>query len=431
MAVKFLSFLGTGCYKECHYEKGSRLSSQTRFIQHALLELLEEPRPTDAYFFLTPEAEQLNWIPNAGRGYPGLYAVLSDLQHKRSFEIHRVPIPSRQDEEAIWTAFNAVLSVLQPGDRVIFDITHSMRYQPMLALLVLHFARVVQGVQLGGIYYGYIEKLGNPSEISRIPVEQRIAPVVDLTALADLQEWITRVYAFVATGRAEPLRRWMEESRVRGTPSLQWAEELTDSWSALTAALYTNRALSIPEAARRATQRLADVPEEIPPAMGPLRALFEHANRSISPLGAQDPVEAGLAAIGWCIEHGLIQQAYTQARELIITAVGLGFGLPVEGTKERERVEHLVNTAQKLAKNARNRKPLETMEYPQDRNSALILSRHPELLKDFDALRELRNDLSHCGDTHPPAYFEAWIRDHLPAIREHLMRFWNTQHPRG
>ncbi|WP_157935530.1 TM1812 family CRISPR-associated protein [Kyrpidia spormannii] len=430
MAVKFLSFLGTGDYKECRYELGTRRSSLTRFVQHAILELLEETRPTEAYIFLTPEAEEFNWIATPKRGYPGLSFALSDLRRTKPLEIHTVPIPSQQDDDAIWTSFHAVLSVLQPGDRVVFDITHSMRYQPMLALLVLHFARVLREVQLGGVYYGYIEKLGPSKQIDDIPVEKRIAPVVDVTALADLQEWITRTYAFVAAGRAEPLRQWVKEARTRAPSSWQWAEELTDSWSSVTAALYTNRALTIPDTARRAAKHLAEAPKEMPPAMGPLRALFEHANRSIAPLGSQDPVESGLAAILWCIDHGLIQQAYTQTRELIITAVGLAFGLPVQGKEERDRIEELVTVAQKFAANPRNRKPLENMTYPRDRDLVFTLSRHTGLLNDFDEVRKLRNDLSHCGDTHSPAYFETWLREHMPVVKEHLLRFWNTRQSR-
>src|SRR5690606_38232684 len=53
--------------------------------------------------------------------------------------------------------------------------------------------------------YGWIEKLGRIPEIEKINVEERIAPIVDLTGMTNLLTWTNGADQFIRTGNASVL----------------------------------------------------------------------------------------------------------------------------------------------------------------------------------------------------------------------------------
>lgn len=61
----FLSVLGTGFYEKCKYKKDDFLSSETRFIQQAMLEYHDVKSWTEdcvVCILLTNKAKEANWI---------------------------------------------------------------------------------------------------------------------------------------------------------------------------------------------------------------------------------------------------------------------------------------------------------------------------------------------------------------------------------
>lgn len=84
-------------------------------------------------------------------------------------------------------------------------MTHSFRTNPIVALIVLNYAKVVKGAKFGGLMYGWIEKLGRIPEIEKINVEERIAPIVDLTGMTNLLTWTNGADQFIRTGNASVL----------------------------------------------------------------------------------------------------------------------------------------------------------------------------------------------------------------------------------
>lgn len=109
-------------------------------------------------------------------------------------------IESSQDEAVRWRLFDAVLQEIHEGDEIYFDITHSFRSIPFIVLIVLNYARLVKNATIGKIVYGIFEQLVSPQEVEKMPPEQRLVPIVDVTNMVTLLDWMNGVDSFLRAG---------------------------------------------------------------------------------------------------------------------------------------------------------------------------------------------------------------------------------------
>lgn len=423
MTVKLLSYLGVGKidekekgYKPYIYHFGSRSSSKTPFIQKALIELLQDTpqSPEEVYIFLTPLAREKSW-----EGNENLKEQLKELQSQFSFRFKPVDILGGQSIEEIWQDFETVFRVLSPGDEVIFDITHSFRYQPMMALLILHFARITKNVSVRGIYYGNIN---GPS-----------AQVVDLTSFADLQDWITNVYAFTETGRADALYRWVQEKRAAAAKSKENVqdilpiENLVKGWVELTAAIQSCRGPLITDKAKQARKKLEEFRDsgKMKPGFQPILTLLERVDEQIRPIEEEDLVIGGLGAIEWCMRHGLTQQTFTLMNELVITAVCQREGYSYQNVREREEVSKIIHFATKI-----QNKQLPADAEQTNREMVDRLLQHPQMLKLYHEISDYRNDFNHAGWRPDPKKAETlqnYLNKSYPEFRKAILAYWEQK----
>lgn len=214
----FLSFLGVSPYTICNYvhEEQTKI---THFVQIATLSMFcKNWEKEDAvYLFLTDTAKRKNWIEENENKYTGLETEIKNLQLKPVVQPIDIPensimntnkenaISSKDIEQEIWTTFSIVFGVLQKDDEVIFDITHSLRYMPMLVTILLDYARFTKNIKILGIYYGAFEVLGfgKQIEVNYPNVVDRKAPIVDLSAFPLLQKWANAASDFVNLGSAK------------------------------------------------------------------------------------------------------------------------------------------------------------------------------------------------------------------------------------
>jgi len=419
MSVKFITFLGTGNYEACEYQLNNEHSRKTPYIQEALIDLLLKQGISidEVNVFLTPEAKEKHWY-----GTGKLLEALKEQQNTGNFTIKERDISSKQNIETIWGLFEKMTSFMEKNDTIIFDITHSFRYQPMLALLAIHFARVTKNVQIEGIFYGVYES----------SVKEKIFPVIDLTTFVELQDWITNVYAFTKTGRADMLTDWILEKdklirkKERGsTLDLKLVKNLADDWNELTAALQTNRSPHIPTKAKNALESIEGVKHVmLRPVFLPLNSLLTDVEEQIKPMTNDDLILSGLAAIEWCAEHGLFQQAYTMAAELIVSAVCLKYGYDTKEKEERQKGSYLLTKALKLQEN--NNSILE--ELTEDEQEVVMnLLRFSELLKVANIIRDYRNDINHAGwkpQTLNANVFKNNYDEWYPIYKKQLLEFY-------
>lgn len=404
---KFLSFLGTGKYDPVYYSMDGKLSSETGFVQRALLELLQKQNeiPDRVIIFVTDLAYEKHWEK--------LRAELEVL----GVTPEDVRISGVGREEALWEDFGIILDCLDKGDEIDFDITYSFRYQPILAMLVVHLARVVREIRIRGIYYGnYVERVNG------------VAPILNLTNFVDMQDWITNVYAFVKSGRAESLSKWVKEKKdmmarknqSSPPPRVIVAERLANKWNQLAENLQTCRGLEISRSAKEALAALQQVrEEEAYPAFNPLYALFDGVEGRLKKMAAGDHIEESLETVQWCLKHGLIQQAYTFLRETVITTFCLTEGYDYRNKDEREELNELIRDTIKVIQ---GRSSLDNFQEEQQ-NVMRRLMEHAELLMAFQRISDLRNDINHAGYrenySKSDKFLEGLKRDY-PIIAYHL-----------
>ena len=116
-----------------------------------------------------------------------IYYGINERQIKDNFEI-----------------FSNALTDLQDGDNVFLDITHSFRSLPLFATTAISFIQDVatKKIALKGIYYGMLEATNEFDGKT---------PIIDLSYIIKLQEWIKGAYSFSAFGKGEKISELMKE----------------------------------------------------------------------------------------------------------------------------------------------------------------------------------------------------------------------------
>ena len=413
----FLSFLGTNDYLTCTYfGKGIEPVENVRFIQEATLSAYcrHWNEWDQGFIFVTKGSKSMNWVDNGQQKRleekgicEGLESRISKL--KLPFPIEPVEIPEGFTEEQIWEIFQIVFDRLESQDNVLFDITHAFRSIPVLAMVVLNYARVLKNISIKGIYYGAFEALGTTSEVKEKPLAERRAEILDITALETLLAWSGAIDGFLKSGNARQIKALAAEEfgtiRKNDPDSRAVAasfEKLASSISTFCDAITTCRGPQIPWVTNQVQQKLAEVqaileqPTEV--AMGrAFRPLFDHLQGEVEAFRGA-PINGGIQAAQWCLEHGLIQQGYTILQETLITFFVKKIGADPLDKKARE----LVPSAAKIVNENLSRDHWRGESAKPENGDRVehlrgVFRDDKEILKLFSRLSQERNDLNHAG----------------------------------
>lgn len=116
------------------------------------------------------------------------------------------------NEEELWQNFSTLMKlteVLDDGDEIYLDITHSFRSIPLFMYLMMEFMQILENkkILLKGLYYGMLEA----------SQELGYAPIVDLKPLFEISQWIRGTHDFINYGNgyiiAELLKKDKSTSR--------------------------------------------------------------------------------------------------------------------------------------------------------------------------------------------------------------------------
>jgi CRISPR-associated Csx2 family protein len=407
MANVFLTFLGTNDYLECNYvvpEIGFRCE-KVRFVQEATLKLACKDWDATArgYVFTTADAEKKNWMDNGHISHPacqGLAQRISELN--LPFEVRPVSIPDGNSNEEIWEIFKIVFDCLEYEDCVVFDITHAFRSIPMLAIVLLNYAKVLKGIQIAGIYYGAFEKLGPIPKVREMPVAQRDAPILDLTTLDSLMEWTIGIDRFIKAGDPEMIHRLsmdsvkplLEQSKGKDQAA-QSIRSLANRLKAFSQAHATCRGLDVSQTAINLRQSVLDAKQtDILPLLKPLLAKIEE----VATKYGNHTLPDGLAAARWCREHNLVQQGYTILQEAIVSHFTEIVGGNIKNINQRKNVSQAFKIlAQKIVDHP-SRWEVEARDSEGFIRQVIRAIVETEGISSiFEKIREKRNDLAHAG----------------------------------
>ena len=396
----FISILGTGFYGKCTYVSEGFKSSTTRFIQQATMERLgckEWPEDSKAFILLTEKARDTNWEVAEGKrkpygkdvaeDYPGLRDTLDSMQ--LPFLVEEVPILDGKDEKEMWEIFETTFRLLEEGDEVYFDLTHSFRYLPMLVLVLGNYAKFLLHAKVKSISYGNYEARDTSTNE---------APIVDLLPLSSLQDWTFAIADYLENGYADRLAKLSQEElqpiihESRGEDKdAKSLNSLVKLLQQLTDERVTCRGLDVTasKTTEKVKARLETLSKVVIEPLAPVIAKVEEAVKGFSQDGGFRNM---LAAARWCYDHHLYQQATTFLEEGVISFFGSRHGID-DNDKDARR---LVNSAFNVVNLPEDKWEASDM----DKLREIVgdpLIQNQDLAKKMRLLIDFRNNYNHCG----------------------------------
>lgn len=318
----FISVLGTGLYDKCKYTKDKIRfsSSETLFVQAATLEYLNVKswdKNDLGLFLLTSKAKDSNWDKGINKrfdnrskkdvDYNGLEMVIEEL--RLPITIYPLSILDGNNESEIWENFDRVFNELRDGDELYFDVTHAFRFLPMLILVLCNYAKFLRNITVKSITYGNYEAINTN-------VTPNEAPIIDLLALSQLQDWTYATRAYLESGNANELIKL----------SMEKNEDFSEALKVVVDDFHTCRSIPIVEGNHIDTlkQEVKKVKSDIPPLKNILTELEMQFSRfSVKNKGqhfiTDENVKNGYLSAIWCFNNQLYQQAITIVQENLIT----------------------------------------------------------------------------------------------------------------
>jgi CRISPR-associated Csx2 family protein len=425
MARVFLSFLGTTNYDPCTYTFADHKIVDVRFVQEATITICcrDWTKEDRILIFTTSAANQCNWLDNGhkdkktGEVIPleGLQTRLQKLALATPFK--SIDIPEGKSQKEIWEIFQILYDHINEGDHVVIDITHAFRSIPMLAMVVLPYARVVKNITIQGIYYGAYEARQGGA-----------APIFDLTEFNVLLEWTTALDRFIKAGDASMACELAESEVKKKKREIQRPDAVLDAFKNVTnklgdfcLSLATCRGLKLSDAAGQLKQALQESVSL--PGIRPYIPLLQKVQRELDNFPGEH-VRDGLAAAQWCADHNLVQQGFTILQETLISH----FTVQVL----KDDLNNL--TSRKLVNQALTillkELPQEEWKVPAKDNPDNVarivaaINNYPGMAKILRQLGSDRNDINHAGYNNNPMAadkFAPKLRDYIAALQKFLV----------
>ena len=437
----FISFLGTNNYVECIYSLNVKETKPVRFIQEALIDQLCKDWTAEdrILIFCTSKettgengSKEINWLDNGQARVSddseriGLEHRLQDLKGSMGLQtpVEQVDIEAGFSENEIWGIFDTVYRKLQPGDDIYFDVTHAFRSIPLFSIVLFNYSKFMLGTRLKTILYGAFEKLGPAYKVKELPMEQRVAPVIDLTNIARLQEYNQIASGLKDFGKVKSLK-----DAVLGDESAspdQTVKVLGRSIAELDEYIATINLKEIKKGnfITNFRNNLKNVKKR-KELVGPISNILDELNKETGDFVSRNDYRNIEVAINWTIKHDMLMQAYPLAAEYIILRVSDMFS-DIKPPKLRDK-QFRVFVSSILGMSVEDyitRNWKDTLaEYPDVADEIADDLLVKELRPRYDHIRIARNSLAHGNGV--IKYAE--LRERIPRIIE-CLQYLNAEY---
>lgn len=432
--LKFISLLGTNKYIPCNYYLNDSKVEDCCYIQHALLGILKNQGmiPDKAIIFTTKLAEEVNWENNNYNNERlGLKDELNNIDKSGSCKVENVPIPDGHSEEELWIIFERIFNEIKDGDEIILDITHSFRYLPMLTFIIINYARVVKNCSLKAIYYGAFEVLGSYKKVPKIPLEERNAPIFDLTPFVTLFDWTIGVDRYLATGDVSIISNLTEAEAIKireaanlNTKNISSNKDKallfkdSNALKRLAGAMINFSDVVFTCRGQEITKRVSWLKENIDSVIRdathekvrPLVYLMEMLQNRFNKFSFNDDYVNVIETTKWCLENEMYQQGFTILQEGLITYVCEKWNL--DKTNEQHR-NIVTSYAYKVTEGNMD---VQLIPLNIGRENA------KELFKLIHSISSVRNDINH-GGWRPNPMDKSKFKDNLEKYTKEVEAF--------
>lgn len=244
MSKVLISFIGTGKisdkgkakreYEPACYRLGDKEVS-TSFMAKAMKEFVE---PDKIFLIGTPHSMWEDvYRKFANHPDENVWTEIGDWCEKADVDTPAEGLPHKEDieaaigngarifliryginEEQIQQNINIILGLreylkyLTDGDEIVVDITHSFRSLPLLIMQLILYLKQIGSpkVKVTHVYYGMLE------------VKQKLgyAPVVDISSMISLSDWITGAFTFKLNGSSKQAAELLEKEGGKSAASL-------------------------------------------------------------------------------------------------------------------------------------------------------------------------------------------------------------------
>lgn len=392
----FISVLGTGNYKECIYASGNTQYDGTHFIQKATLQMLDVKEGwTESdriYIIVTDGSKEQNWETRTDNGEPkiGLADTLKEMHLSTPIETIRIPDGNNEDE--IWQIFSDIYKVLNDEDELYFDLTHGFRYLPMLVLVLGNYAKFLKNTIVKSITYGNYESRDK---------ETNIAPIINITPLAALQDWTNAAADYLEHGDATKLKNCADKPLITIARETKGQDQDATTLIKLSKQLYEfsnlisfNRGdeIIIGKQSEQIKALLEKADAEYIRPMGPLFKQIAKSVRNFNPDSPENMIEASRL----CLDHSNFQASITLLQEGIVSMLCRKFHLDVKDKGDREIATQALN---KLGLELQNKEYRPLSPYKETIIKRIIDSGiiSSELANQWNKITEDRNDFNHAG----------------------------------
>ena len=329
----FISFLGTSNYVECHYCINGEQSHPVRFVQEALIEheCCDWSEKDAIFIFCTSEeksgekgSKELNWL-DYGQDKPkediekiGLQTRLESLKKRIDLKpiIEQIDIKAGHEEKEIWDIFDTVYEKLSVGDHIYFDVTHAFRSIPLFSLVLFNYAKFMKETQVETILYGAFEKLGPAHKVREIPLEKRIAPVINLTDIVRLQEYNQIASGLKEFGRVKLLSANILKSNNKpNQPIDKLCRSIRDLEEYITT--ISLEKIKKGDYIKDFKGNLKNIKKKnyLPT---PIANILKELEKETGDFVGKDDYQNIEAAINWTMKHDMLMQLYPLAQEYIV-----------------------------------------------------------------------------------------------------------------
>lgn len=391
----FLSAVGTGNYLNCNYYYQEQKVDDVQYIQSAIYKIFcKDFKKTDKVIFAFTDSAKT-------KHEDSLKTEFNNICHTN---FSSISIPNGESEDELWNIFKLFNECIEYQDEVILDVTHSFRSLPIVFIMLLQYLKTTKEISISGLYYGAFEKLGKLVDVQNMHIENRNAPIFDLTPFISLHDWSQAVNNFSKFGKVDLLQKLSKQKINPILKDSQGSNQVAKSIDSIIKQLKTfsdyvitcrgkeiydmNLKTDIYNVICNLQQNMLP---QLEPVLDNLKTNFKDSH--------DKEVLNGLFAVKWCIQHNLIQQGYTLLQETIISIVEQNIQLPHES----------VNTQQ----NTRNKRKfvssfLNCYEIPENEwqfelkrfEQTALKYRCPQykqLAEIYRSLSEKRNDINHAG----------------------------------